>query len=193
MKLTSLGIMLLSLLASVGCHSESSSEQATAQANKAALPKKQTPVDPLANMAQAVSSGKPGAAVQLRYDILGKPQVGEPVEIELALVPQADADTLSVHIGGMDGLALSGDLDPTTSAPKFQELVKYRFTATPAVEGVFYVTITANLEHNGSAMSRTFSVPMVVGAAVQQKAAPAPKRDATGQVIQSMPGQEKKR
>lgn len=194
MKLAGLGIMLFAFLASFGCHSESNSEQTPApHAKKAPLPKKQEPVDPLANMAQAVNSGKPGAAVDLRYDIQGKPQVGVPVEIELALVPQVDAESMNVHIGGMDGLALSGDLDPTTTAPKFQEAVKYRFTATPAREGVFYATVTANLVHNGVAMSRTFSVPMVVGAAsAAQKPAATPKHDAAGQPIQSMPAEEKK-
>ena len=194
MKLAGLGILVLSLAASGGCHSESDPQQAAqAPAKKAAPPKKQEPADPLANMAQAVSSGKPGAAVQLRYDILGKPQVGVPVEIELALVPQVDAESMSVHIGGMDGLVLSGNLDPSSEAPKYQEPAKFRFTATPAQEGVFYATVTANLVHKGATMSRTFSIPLVVGAAAAQKPSVAPKRDATGQPIQSMPAQEKKR
>ena len=45
-------------------------------------------------MANAVATGKTAAAVDLKYDVLAKPDVGQPFEVELALLPRVAADAL---------------------------------------------------------------------------------------------------
>ena len=47
-------------------------------------------------MANAVVTGKTAAAVDLKYDVLAKPAVGQPFEVELALLPRVAADSLEV-------------------------------------------------------------------------------------------------
>ena len=58
-----------------------------------------------------------------------------------------------------------------------------------AVGGVFYLTVVATTQIGNQNLSRTFSIPFVVGTApVQQKA--APQTDAAGEPIQPAKAQE---
>ncbi len=146
--------------------------------------------DPTARMASAVGAGKPGAAVNLKYDFLAKPAVGVPVDVDLAFIPNAGVNSMDIVIGGMDGLSLTGDMNATFSDVKAGQVYKNHFSLLANKEGVFYLTVAATTRIGNTSMGRTFSVPFVVGTpAPVQKPTPPPK-DATGQPVQSMPAQE---
>ena len=49
---------------------------------------------------------RPPRAVDLKYDVLAKPDVGQPFEIELAFLPRLAADSLEVEVTGIPGLTL---------------------------------------------------------------------------------------
>lgn len=147
--------------------------------------------DPTIKMARAVSPGKPGAAVDLKYDFTAKPEVGTPAEVKLALIPSAPADRLDIKITGMDGLTLAGALEKSFDSPKSGEIYEHTFSLMPNQNGLYYASVTATMETAGSQMSRTFSIPLAVGdAQVNQKPQVAPKTDATGQNVQPMKAEE---
>ena len=145
------------------------------------------PADP--RMADAVATGKTSAPVDLQYDLLAKPDVGQPFEIELAFVPRLAADTLEVEVSAIPGLTLVNG-----GGAKFEPVVAgERYTAKVLVNadaaGIYYVNVVARMLTKVQTEARTFSIPVVVGnAPAAQKAAPA--QDATGQAIQSMPAAE---
>ena len=147
-----------------------------------------------ARMARAVGAAKPGAAVDIRYEILSKPAVGVPVAMEIVLVPSAGVDSLDAKIGGMDGITLAGDLHVHFDKVEAGKPYRHTVSLLPDRTGIFYITVTATTQIHGQGLARTFSIPFAVGDVVaQQKAQPSTRqvtRDATGEAIESMPAQE---
>lgn len=147
-----------------------------------------------ARMARAVGAAKPGAAVDIRYEILSKPAVGVPVVMEIVLVPSAGVDSLDAKIGGMDGITLAGDLSVRFDKVEAGKPYRHTVSLLPDRTGIFYITVTATTQIHGQGLARTFSIPFAVGDVVaQQKAQPSTRqvtRDATGEAIESMPAQE---
>jgi hypothetical protein len=149
--------------------------------------------DATAKMARAVGAGKPGAAVDLKYELAARPQAGKPVELTVALVPSPGVDSMDVTFGGMDGITLAGDLTANFPEVKPGESYTHTLSLLPARNGVFYVTATVNTQIGGASLGRTFSIPFVVGDAPAQQQKPTPAKDANGQAIQPMKAQEKDR
>jgi hypothetical protein len=144
--------------------------------------------DPTIKMARAVSSGKPGAAVDLKYEFAGKPEAGMPVEVKLALIPSAPAERMEIRITGMEGLTLAGELDKSIPGVKRGEAYEHTFSLMPSQNGMYYTSVTVITASAGSQMSRTFSIPLAVGATpvASQKATTPAQTDASGQPIQPM-------
>lgn len=183
---------MASLLAACGSKEEPAA--ATEPAPKqAAEPKPAAPAvaDPTDKMARAVGNGKPGAAVDIKYEFAAKPEVGKPVQLEVALIPSAGVDSLEATFGGMDGITLAGPLTATVNNAKAGEPYKHSLSVLANQNGVFYITVSVNTQISGASLGRTFSIPFVAGnlAAVQEK----PKStasDASGQAVKPMKAQE---
>jgi hypothetical protein len=145
--------------------------------------------DVTAKMARAVGNGKPGAAVDIRYDILARPEPGKPVEVAVALVPGPGVDSMEATFGGMDGITLAGPLSASFPTVKAGEPYKHTLSLLPDRNGVFYITVAVNTQMGNTSLGRTFSIPFVVGKTPVQ-AKPTPDKDAKGEAIQSMPAEE---
>ena len=148
-----------------------------------------TPAPKDERFATAVATGKTSAPVDLQYDLLAKPDVGQPFEIELALLPRLAADTLEVEVSGIPGLTLvsgsSGRFDGITAGERYTIKVLARADAA----GLYYVNVVARMLTKVQTEVRTFSIPVVVGTVPAARKA-APPQDATGQAIQSLPAVE---
>lgn len=158
-----------------------------APAGGAAAPPAESPDDQ--RMATAVVTGKTSAPVDLKYDVLAKPNVGQPVEVELALLPRLAADTLEVEVTGIPGLTVvsGGVMRFENVAGGDRHVVKVIVQA--AAPGIYYANVVARMSTKVQTEVRTFSVPVVVGAVpAAQKA--EPQKDASGEPIQSMPAVE---
>jgi hypothetical protein len=143
-------------------------------------------------MARAVGSGKPGAAVEIRYEFRSKPSVGTPTVLEIAFIPSAGVDALNATIAGMDGITLAGPLSASFANVEAGKAYTHTISVLPDRSGVYYVSVQANTQIGGQSLARTFSIPFVVGnVTVQQK--PAPARDAAGQAIEPMKAEETRR
>lgn len=192
-----LPILLFIAMTLAACGSEPEPDATAGPAVSAPLApasKPAAPADPLAKMARAVGNGKPGAAVDIRYDIVSKPEVGKPTEVDLAFVPRAGVETLDATISGMEGITLAGDLTASFTQVEADKPYEHSFSLLPDRTGVFYLTISVNTQISGSTLGRTFSIPFVVGSApAQQKSAVEPQKDATGQAVQPMKAEETSR
>jgi hypothetical protein len=145
--------------------------------------------DATAKMARAVGNGKPGAAVDIRYDIRTRPEAGTPVEVEVALVPGPGVDSMEATFAGMDGITLAGPLSASFPTVKAGEPYKHTLSLLPDRNGVFYITVAVNTQMGNTSLGRTFSIPFVVGKTPVQ-AKPTPAKDAKGEAIQPMPAEE---
>lgn len=148
------------------------------------------PADETASFAKAVSDGKPGAAVSIRYEFSGKPTIGVPTELDVAFIPSAGVDSLEATFGGMEGITLAGPVTASFSGVEPGKAYRHKLSVLADRTGVFYITVSVNTQIAGSSLNRTFSIPFVVGqpVAVQQK--PAPAKDAKGEAIQPMHAEE---
>ncbi|MCM2311871.1 MAG: hypothetical protein NDI84_10745 [Steroidobacteraceae bacterium] len=158
-----------------------------APAEGTAAPPAESPDDK--RMATAVVTGKTSAPVDLKYDVLAKPNVGQPVEVELVLLPRLAADTLEVEVTGIPGLTVVSG-----GAIKFEGVAGGdRHVAKVIVQadapGIYYVNVVARMSTKVQTEVRTFSVPVVVGAVPAARKA-EPQQDAAGEAIQSMPAAE---
>ena len=188
-------VLLISIVAGAlmigGCNSEPEPEiaQPIAQTPQRAPAVAKAPDDPTAKMARAVGDGKPGAAVELRYEFASKPQVGVPTEVEISFIPRAGVDTLDATITGMDGITVAGNLKAHFDNVEAEEPYQHTVSLLPDQVGVYYITVNVTTTLSGASVGRTFSIPFVVGTPPAQRKADPPT-DASGQAIQSMRASE---
>jgi hypothetical protein len=170
--------------------SPSSDPQPAEQA--AATHVKPAPKNPLDTMAHAVVTEKTGAAVDLKYDIKNAPQVGQPLDIELAFIAKAELQSMQVKLGAMPGLTLSTEVGPDIAGVKEGQTFNQHVTATASQPGIYYISVIVSTQSAEGALGRTFSIPLVVGtdAATPREAAATAQKDAGGQKIHPMPAQE---
>ncbi len=140
-------------------------------------------------LANAVVTGKTSAPVDLKYDVLAKPDVGKPFEVELAFMPRLAADVLEVEVTGIPGLTVVNG-----GAIRFEGVTAgSRHVAKVLVQadgpGIYYANVVAKMITQVQTEARTFSVPVVVGA-VPAAQKTEPQKDASGQPIKSMPAAE---
>lgn len=150
------------------------------------------PTDETAAFAKAVGDGKPGAAVNIRYEFAGKPSVGTPTELDVALIPSVGVDSMAATLAGMDGITLAGNLQVSFSSVEAGKPYRHTVSVLPDRTGVFYISVAVTTQIAGSSIGRSFSIPFVVGQPrAQQKA--APPKDEEGEAIKPMPVQESSR
>jgi hypothetical protein len=137
----------------------------------------------------AATAGKTAAAVDLQYDVLAKPEPGQPFEVELAFVPRLPADALEVEVAGIPGLAVvnggSARFENVAAGTRYASRVLARADAA----GLYYLDVAARMVTQVQTEARTFSVPVVVGTVAAAKK-PAPAADAAGQPVEPMPATE---
>jgi hypothetical protein len=195
-----MGMVAVALLAGVlaaGCGSKEDEQAAsTAAATPAPAVPAPAPVSPEqaardARMATAVADGKTSAPVDLRYDVLSKPAVGEMFEVELELRPRISADTLDVEIGDSPGLEIAGERTARILTVDAGQGYPFKVQVRGATAGIFYISVIAKVSTKVQTETRAFTIPVVIGtptAAASQK--PESQKDASGQPIESMPAKE---
>lgn len=165
MKLTTFTLCALALAA--GCQRESGDAQHPSPAVRknasVAVQRGPTVEELTAGMVEAATQGKSQAPVGLKFDLLQRPVQGEPLEIDVALLPGEPADPATVEVSGPQSLEVSA------AESKFEfasvepaQVYRRSIRLTPAAEGVFLLTLTVNLMHDQLADTRVFSVPIIV-------------------------------
>jgi len=140
-------------------------------------------------MANAVVTGKTSAPVDLKYDVLAKPAVGQPFEIELVFLPRMPADSLEVEVTGIPGLTVVSGGAVRFEGVAAGERYAAKVLARADASGIYYVNVVARLTTQIQSEARTFSIPIAIGV-VEAAEKPVPQQDAAGEVIESMPAEE---
>lgn len=148
------------------------------------------------DMVSAVSVGKPGAPVDMHFELGSRPAVGQPLTVTIELTPRSAFGSLQATVQANDGIALttSGELE-AADAPTLDAPVTRTITVTPLREGVFYLSVFVYADEASSSSSRSFAIPIVVGDGAVANAAnkPVTTTDSTNERVESMPAQEKTR
>ena len=175
-------------IALAACGSDPEPDAAAAAA-KSANQSAGAPTDPMARMARAVGNGKPGAAVEIRYDFSGKPVIGTPIDLQILMVPQAGVDSMEVVVGAMDGVTLSGPVIANFAEVEPSKPYSHTVSVLPDRGGVFYLSVVVTTQIGNSNLSRTYAIPLAVGT-IPAKQKAAPQTDASGEPIQPAKAQE---
>ncbi len=164
-------LAFFAVAALAGCHRDSSPtpppKPASPQARAAPVAAARGPTseDLTANMVEAVAQGKSQAPVALKFDLMQRPIVGQPLEIVIALLPQIPASPASITVTGSDGLQFAaGDAEIDIPSVEAAQVYRHSIKVTPTTEGVMFVNLNVSLKHDEATDSRVFSLPIIVAA-----------------------------
>ncbi len=116
-----------------------------------------------AGMAEAPALGKSPLPVDLKFELAGRPKIGQMLEINVALVPQLAGGPATVQVSDANGLdAAQGENQ--FDIPEVEPGAVYRHTLklTPNTDGVLLVGLTVSVQHDEINDSKVFAVPVIV-------------------------------
>jgi len=147
-----------------GCSGDSDAEKTAAeqQAQAKRVVKKVKPADPLAGMSSAVTGTKGTVPLDVRFEIMDRPEANKPVNVRLAFVPTIDLYALHAVVKPMPGLQVGDDAQIKFDAPKNGEIKEFKFVATPSEAGIFLANIETTVTRDTGDTTFTFSVPVPV-------------------------------
>jgi hypothetical protein len=167
--ITRIHVLLLCAVAALSaCNRDSASPSVSTAVThvkpKAPLAAKSGPTaaEQTAGMVQAANQGKSQLPVELKFDLGGRPKVGQLLEINLALIPQIPASPASIQVSDAEGLTVAPGTNqfdiPTAEAG---EVYRQTVKVTPNAEGVLLVGVTVSLKHDDVTDQRAFSIPII--------------------------------
>jgi hypothetical protein len=173
-------------------------EQAAATKAEKAKADKTAPATPPANadekherLAAAVVDSKTTAPIDMQYDVLAKPALGQPFEVEMTFTARLPADKLETEITEAPGLTLVGEKSATFSPVEGGQSYAAKVLVQGDNPGLYYIGVIAKMSTKVQTETRAFAIPVVIGDPPSARKA-TPDKDATGQAVQSMPAQEPK-
>jgi hypothetical protein len=138
--------------------------------------------DPLADMVAAVSLTNEKAPIGVKFALRQQPEIGQPTQLDLVLVPASRFQRITVSFHADDGLAVSegAHWDPI-ERPEVGVPLAHSLTLVPGHDGIFNLTATVLTETDTDATARTFLIPLVAGTGFAADAGtPAAAPAATG-------------
>ncbi len=142
-------------------------------------------------LAAAVVDGKTTAPIDMHYDVLAKPALGQPFEVEMTFTARLPADKLETEITEAPGLTMVGEKTATFSPVEGGQSYAAKVLVQGDKPGLYYIGVIAKMSTKVQTETRAFAIPVVIGDPPSAQKA-TPDKDATGQAVQSMPAQEPK-
>jgi hypothetical protein len=157
---------LVTLLAMAGCGGPPSSAPVAAVRAASAMAKKGPSArEQTAGMVEASSAGKSGVPVEVKFDLMTRPAVGQVVDLDIAVLPQIDASAATVQLTSMDGLEVpAGSNEFAFLAVEADQVYHRKLSLRPNAEGVLVLGLTVTLTHDDVVGSRDFAIPIIVDA-----------------------------
>lgn len=162
-------VLVASLAAGLGgCDSgDSASHQAASSAKKIAAPISDA-LRKTQGMVKAVTSGA-AVAVDLRFELTQRPEIGKPTDIVFALIPTAPLERLYARFQPEDGLELvQGAETAQITRPVVGEPVNHTVTVTARRDGIFTIRATVLMDSASDSISRGFLVPVIAGSGLPE-------------------------
>jgi hypothetical protein len=128
-----------------------------------------------ADMVSAVSASKAPGAIDLRFRLSSKPAVGQPVDIELALTPTVELESLFARFRPSDGLELTKGAETLHyNHPAVGTGLSHTVTVVPKSDGIFNVTATVLTDSSTDSIASTYTIPLIAGAGLPELPSAAP-------------------
>jgi hypothetical protein len=159
-----LPVVLLGLLA--GCdYFAGGHSHAAKPAAKAATHTVAASVDPAdADLVTAVRADKGSASIELKFALRQHPQVGQPAQIDVTLIPAPGIERLSVSFRAEDGLELrESERLPLIERPEARVPIRHALTVVPARDGLYAIVVTVLTDTATDSVARSFTIPVIAG------------------------------
>jgi len=117
-------------------------------------------------MVNAVPSNKPSTLPgQVKCELKERPEVAQPLEIGLVIVPlSAAVDRVSGAIEADDGLELiEGATIAATDRPTEGVPIEHALKVLPRRDGIFTFRVKVTVDAGGRTSSETYSMPVIAG------------------------------
>ena len=150
-----------------GCHQDSgnSTQPKPAPHVQAPVTVKKGPSaeDLTAGMVEAATQGKSQLPVKVKFGLTHRPTLGQPLDIDIAVLPQIDASGAELQVTGGDGLSIAPEsIQAELAAVETGQVYRRVVKVTPSVDGVLLLGLTILLKHDEVTDSRAFSIPLIV-------------------------------
>jgi hypothetical protein len=100
--------------------------------------------------------------VELKFDLSQRPKVGQPLEVNLALIAQISASPATIQVSGADDVSVApGANQFEIAAEEAGEVYRHTVNVTPNAEGVVLLDVTVQLKHDEMVDKREFSIPII--------------------------------
>jgi hypothetical protein len=167
-----------------GCGSTTESNAAAHSKKNLAKPK--ATVDPALrepiDMVAAVSATKTGPPVQLKFELRQRPEIGQPLDVDVALIP--DSPTLArvyAKFQGVEGLdLLDGSNIPAVEKPAQGVPIRHTVRVLPKRSGIFTLNVAVGVDSGTDSVSRAFAIPVIAGEGLPELAARSEGVDGQG-------------
>ena len=111
----------------------------------------------------------PGAgpsSVQVKFELQGHPDVAQPLEVDVAIVPLlGNVERISGKFSADDGLeVVSGQDMPGADKPVEGTPIHYSVRVLPKRDGIFTLTAVLAVDAATRSTTETYSMPVIVGA-----------------------------
>jgi hypothetical protein len=163
------GLVISALLCACGSSDKSAQSQAAAARN---AHKVLSPAQTLArNMVSAATQTKPGSApipLQVKFALRARPDVAQPLDIDLQLVPTAsNLDRIFGKVEGDEGLELVGSDELAEAAKPVENTpIDRSIKVLPKHNGIYLVTAIVSVDMGGQISTQTFQIPVIAGSGI---------------------------
>lgn len=128
----------------------------------------------------AVTSTKPGTPpipVQVKFALRERPDLSQPVDIDIAIVPTAsNLDRISGTVEAEDGLELVGPAELAAADKPVENTPIQRTVKVMAKrDGIYMLTASVSVDISGQISTQIFTIPVIAGQGIPDlptKAAP---------------------
>jgi hypothetical protein len=120
-----------------------------------------TAAEQTAGMVEAAAQGKSSIPVELKFDIPQRPKVGQPLQVDLALVANISAAPATLQMSGADLSLAPGANQFEFPSEEAGEVYRHTVSITPNAEGVLLLGVTVVLKHDEVTDQRVFSIPII--------------------------------
>jgi hypothetical protein len=161
-------VLTLCILATLGaCHQDSGTANQPKTAPRVKVPvvaKKGPSAEELtAGMVEAAAQGKSQLPVRLKFELKERPVIGQPLDVDVAVMPQIDAGAAAIQVTGGDGLSVAPAAKQVDlSAVEAGQVYRQTVTVTATSDGVLLLGLTVSLKHDEMTDSKAFSIPLIV-------------------------------
>jgi hypothetical protein len=162
------GLVVVALLCACGSSEQGAQSKAAANSNRKVL----SPALTLArSMVSAATQTKPGSAplpVQVKFALRARPDVAQPLDIDLQIVPSAaNLDRIFGKVEGDEGLELVGSEElAVAEKPVENTPIDRSIKVLPKKNGIYLVTASVSVDIGGQISTQTYRIPVIAGAGI---------------------------